>query len=479
MRHFRKLLERGVTLVELALVLVIIGLMMGVYFSRAQNIAQEQHWIDAETELSAIREAVVLYASKNKTAQRRVEVFRADLTLIISADTLPGGRPILPCPDVNGDGIEDRQKEGAMPAVGATLTIIAPNPAALPPANRIVANNNPLLQFGNCVLQKGALPWRSLPGVFRATDPWGNLYTYRVDPNYSNRFIGFDENSRADSYDARLPWISVGDSVSPWPAKRAQDPGQMNIREWRRFFADAGDRLAIIPAMLTVNERASVICQRPPCPPRLGESNEMIAGMLATTGATLTTTQKFSEGAPAAKVLRSFTAPTTPLEEFEIIEGMPFVIVSHGREDRGAWLNHRKTANRGAHMAAPLNLLRASDVNNALDFGISQAPESAFLNFADLLGAGALVLVDPNIPLTARNWGSRFRGSAGAAGYVDNGFVQPRGVRVVDHAIAVETAQPAHDDVVVWMTTWELNQAAFRAGVLPVSPLPPFGVERN
>ena len=36
-----------------------------------------------------------------------------------------------------------------------------------------------------------------------------------------------------------------------------------------------------------------------------------------------------------------------------------------------------------------------------------------------------------------------------------------------------------HDDVVVWMTMEELNQAAYRARALPAPPLPPFGILRD
>ena len=470
----KRMIHRGVSLVEMALVLAIIGLTMGVYLSHSQGIAQEQRWEDAERELAAIREAVVLYAAKNKTAQRRLIVYNTEgAGSLVSDDVIPAGRPILPCPDVNGDGIEDRQDEGAMPDVGAVLTIMVESTPT-----RLGESQNPLMGYGNCVMQKGALPWRSLPGVFRETDPWGNLYTYRVDSNFSNRLIGFDEHTRADAYDARQPWTVNGAGIAPWPIKRATDPAEMPERVWPPY-VEGG---VVVPApavMITVNERPSVICQRAPCPPRLDEAgdNPLLAGVLATSAMSLITSQPFVEGAPLARVARSFAKPANVLDEIEIANGVPFVVLSHGREDGGARLPPRKApgdgSGRGVFMR-PFDLFRASDVHNALDFGVGQVGNNDDrVIYDDLLNTGAFSVEDPQVESGARNWGTRLR-----ARLMDNGFVQPRGIRVVDHNLQEETAQPVHDDVVTWMTTEELIQGAYRLKFLPARPLPPFGVQR-
>ena len=475
----RRMVHRGVSLVEMALVLAIIGLTMGVYLSHSQGIAQEQRWEDAERELAAIRESVVLYAAKNKTAQREVVVYNRETGRVVSEDSLPAGRPILPCPDVNGDGVEDRQKEGAMPEAGAVLTImIETTPARLSDAE------NPLMAHGNCVMQKGALPWRSLPGVFRETDPWGNLYTYRVDSNFSNRLIGFDQYTRADSYDARQPWTSDGGGLAPWPVKRATDPAEMPRRVWPPYVEDG----AVVPApavMITVNERPSVICQRAPCPPRLDEigDNPVLAGSLATTAVSLITAQPFVEGAPLARVARTFAPPGDVMSEVEIMSGAPFVVLSHGREDGGARVPPRK-APAGNVRGVFMNLLdpfRASDVHNAMDFGLGQISAGDRVSYDGVLrsgsfaslGDGGFAVLDAQVESGERAWGPRLR-----APLMDNGFVQPRGVRVVEHNLEDAAAQPVHDDVVTWMTTEELIQGAHRLKFLPARPLPPFGVSK-
>ena len=466
---------------EMALVLAIIGLTMGVYLSHSQGIAQEQRWEDVERELAAIREAVVLYAAKNKTAQRQLVVYNTEgAGRMVSEDLLPAGRPILPCPDVNGDGLEDRQNEGAMPDAGAVLTImIETTPARLSEAE------NPLMAHGNCVMQKGALPWRSLPGVFRATDPWGNLYTYRVDSNFSNRLIGFDQHTRADAYDARQPWVAAGADIAPWPVKRATDPAQMPRRVWPPY-VESG---AVVPApavMITVNERPSVICQRAPCPPLLDEvgDNPLLVGRLATTAMSLITARSFVEGAPLARVARTFDPPANMLTEIEIVNGAPFVVLSHGREDGGARVPPRKAPGTGSGRGVFMNQLdpfRASDVHNALDFGLGQVSAGDRVAYDgvlksgsfDALGDGGFSILDDQVNSSDRAWNARLR-----VPLMDNGFVQPRGVRVVDHDLEDAAAQPVHDDVVTWMTTEELIQGAYRLKFLPARPLPPFGVAR-
>ena len=475
----RRMAHRGVSLVEMALVLAIMGLTLGVYLSHSQGIAQEQRWEDAERELAAIREAVVLYAAKNKTAQRELVVYNTETGSVVSEDFLPAGRPILPCPDVNGDGVEDRQDEGAMPDVGAVLTIMIETTPA-----RLRAAQNPLMAHGNCVMQKGALPWRSLPGVFRETDPWGNLYTYRVDSNFSNGLIGFDQYTRADAYDARQPWVAVGGDIAPWPIKRATDPAEMAQRVWPPY-VEGG---VVVPApavIITVNERPSVICQRAPCPPRLDEAadNPLLVGRLATTAISLVTARPFVEGAPLARVARTFEPPRDILTEVEIVNGAPFVVLSHGREDGGARLPPKKAPPgpvRGVFMNR-LDPYRASDVHNALDFGLGQVRAGDRVAYDgvlksgsfDAVGDGGFSILDYQVDSSDRAWAPRLR-----VPLMDNGFVQPRGIRVVDHNIQEEAAQPVHDDVVTWMTTEELIQGAYRLKFLPARPLPPFGVQR-
>ena len=131
-----------------------------------------------------------------------------------------------------------------------------------------------------------------------------------------------------------------------------------------------------------------------------------------------------------------------------------------------------------------MNLLdpfRASDVHNAMDFGLGQISAGDRVSYDGVLKSGSFAslgkdgfaVLDAQVESGDRAWGSRLR-----IPLMDNGFVQPRGVRVVDHDLDDAAAQPVHDDVVTWMTTEELIQGAHRLKFLPARPLPPFGVSK-
>jgi prepilin-type N-terminal cleavage/methylation domain-containing protein len=135
--------QSGFSLIEMAVVLVIVGLLVtGLLLPLSAQIDQ-RNYNETLRELQDIREALIGFALSNATND---------------------GHPYLPCPDTNGDGLEDR--------LGG------------------VCNN--LL---------GALPWATL-GLGRL-DKWGNQYIYRVSGNpasappldisrFSDSNLGFD-----------------------------------------------------------------------------------------------------------------------------------------------------------------------------------------------------------------------------------------------------------------------------------------------
>jgi len=123
---------RGFTLVELAIVMFIVTLLLGgmlLPLSAQQDIRYNG---EADKSLVEIREALIGFAASHSVAD---------------------GKPYLPCPDTNDDGVEDR-----------------PAP-------------------GNCPTQEGRIPWVDL-GLGR-TDPWNNRFRYRVTPAFSNNVTGF------------------------------------------------------------------------------------------------------------------------------------------------------------------------------------------------------------------------------------------------------------------------------------------------
>lgn len=126
--HLRTRRHRGFTLIELAVVIAIVSVLLGAMISPlvAQNKARQlRNERNAQVE---IRDSLIGFAVVNRR---------------------------LPCPDNDGDGVEDRTGGLGTPCTAGT-------------------DGDPDLGF---------LPWNNL-GV-RGTDTWGRLYLYRVDADFA------------------------------------------------------------------------------------------------------------------------------------------------------------------------------------------------------------------------------------------------------------------------------------------------------
>lgn len=116
---------RGFTLTELAIVLFIVALLMGsLMLPIAAQVASRDN-ADAVKTMGEIREALIGYAASR------------------------AGKPFLPCPDTDGDGVEQ-------------------------PRNGL----------GNCPLAEGDVPWNTI-GLAR-TDPWNRSFRYSVSLVFAN-----------------------------------------------------------------------------------------------------------------------------------------------------------------------------------------------------------------------------------------------------------------------------------------------------
>ncbi len=128
----------GFTLVEMAVVLAIVGLLLGGLIVPLSAQIDLQHLRETRTSLQQIQDAIQGYALSH---------------------TATDGRPYLPCSDTDGDGLEQARTAGACPS------------------------------------QEGRVPWATL-GTPEA-DGWGNRFRYRVHPNFSNSANGFSLTSTA------------------------------------------------------------------------------------------------------------------------------------------------------------------------------------------------------------------------------------------------------------------------------------------
>jgi prepilin-type N-terminal cleavage/methylation domain-containing protein len=129
---------RGFSIVELAIVLVIVSLLAGGLMMTLSSQMDQRYRREALEQLQNAKDALLGYAASH-----------------IAID----GKPFLPCPDTDGDGAENR--------TGNT-----------------------------CTSTDGTLPSNDL-GV-SALDPWGNRIRYHVHANYSRNDVGFTLSTSPD-----------------------------------------------------------------------------------------------------------------------------------------------------------------------------------------------------------------------------------------------------------------------------------------
>jgi prepilin-type N-terminal cleavage/methylation domain-containing protein len=128
---------RGFTLIEMAIVLVIITILIGGLAMPLSAQIQARRIAETRADMRAIQDALIGYAMRQ-----------------------PAGQPYLPCPDNNGDGDEDPR--------GAD---------------------------DECLRIRGGLPWRTL-GADEA-DAWGSRHTYAVSKPFTNS-AGFESVDDGD-----------------------------------------------------------------------------------------------------------------------------------------------------------------------------------------------------------------------------------------------------------------------------------------
>ena len=170
--------KRGYTLVEIAISLTVLGLLLGASLVPLRLRYDAENRQETSEILDSAMHAVAGYASTHRTLERRV------IDLDGFTRRLPNGRPYLPCPDITGDGLEDR-------------TAIS-NPQTTP----INISSTVMMNQGVCMEQKGLLPWRTL-GLQTQLDSWGRKLGYWVDVSFSSEIMGFDETFNADVFERR------------------------------------------------------------------------------------------------------------------------------------------------------------------------------------------------------------------------------------------------------------------------------------
>lgn len=424
---------RGYTLIEIAIVLVVAlmlsSLLVTNYYSHQKNARNNE----AERHLAQIKEAIVNYAAAHTTVQRFVDVVNvsaANVTVTVR-HTIPAGRPYLPCPDIDGDGYENRITPNSVDTplnvvVNATMPVLV-NPNFYPLENR-----------GGCASSRGIVPWRTLDSP--SVDPWGNRYSYRVAGIFSNANTGFDQHATAANFVAR-PLQPVGENarvvqtmnlVTEFAVTFAGESGPWNAFNFFNYLAP------------------SFVCDAAPCPPPnppvAGVTVSLVAGVLATAEMTV-----FNE------FLSDFDgAVETRLSVGDIVSGIPFVVLSHGENGYGG-----VRADTEGYVCNPFRPFTGSDNDDAYRAQIQNA--RWFQNAVVTSG-------------NARYECPQVSGVGTAAiSFTEAGFVAGinSGVRAYQQG-----REDGYDDVVDWMSIEELVDALSERGTLPARLPPPIGLEQ-
>ena len=288
---FRRLVAarfaRGYTIVEMAIALAVLGLLFAGALYPWQNRVESEQRHEVEGLLDSARLAVVGYAARNRT---RAAPFQ--LQVGGAVDQIPAGRPYLPCPDTDGDGVEDRERINELNNFDGD-----------PFERDDIVGVGSAAGVGACSQHKGMLPWATL-GVAEH-DVWGGRFTYRVDPAFSSALLGFDETTRADIYDFRdLCPIGSGED---------------------RFSRRGSGGCSTPRATLSM---PAIICDAVPCNLRSTGPNAGIGNILIGLVATA-----------SVNIFPSVYRPNGDRPN-DIIDGAVFVVVSHGPNGYGAFNRH-------------------------------------------------------------------------------------------------------------------------------------------
>ena len=350
--------QRGFTLVEIAIAIGVVGLLLAASAWMARAL-EERRQIEREMQrLEIVRDAIVGYAIRNRTRARILKVVPWFGPGGEWEFLLPAGRPYLPCPDYDGDGHEDRMPLGAFAhgiEVKPDLTVTVTVGELAPPWDDALTWTQDSGRFpaahpyGECRVSRGGVPWRTL-GV-DPSDGWGNRHTYFADSVFSNAIFGFDRQTVADIYDPRVP-SAPGYGGSPRQFKietsdlirrdmLTAPPMEPNLRR-----VDIPTGVRNCPAAICIGDSG--------CEP--AQSDPVATGL--TTGLSRCAWRNpiFFPGRVTAVFKAGLVTPVDIPDERKphpagsVIDGLPFVLVSHGPNGRNA-VNHWATLqnrNRGS-----------------------------------------------------------------------------------------------------------------------------------
>ena len=107
-RRVWRLAVRGYSLPEMAIALLVLGILLGGIVVPLSSRLKAEARLKTENLIYDAREAVLGYGIANRTVSGvgGIAIQIQDYNGLPHA--MPEGRPYLPCPDITGDGVEDR-----------------------------------------------------------------------------------------------------------------------------------------------------------------------------------------------------------------------------------------------------------------------------------------------------------------------------------------------------------------------------------
>jgi len=366
----RRAARRGFTLVEIMLVMVVSGVMLYALLNGYWHVVSQQKINETERRIELIKREIAVYATRNKTATRdfRVTVGTAPDTEV-RIFTVPAGRPYLPCPDVSGDGIEDRVPVLDYAPVVLEYSDLTAERAGFANAAGTIVPAQTFLETstvfrGLCMASRGVVPWQTLGTP--ETDAWGNRFTYRVQPIYAHAGRGFDQNTKALNVDGSFALDTDTNVVLATVLERGVFRETMVTNVMFSVAAWHANLHAELPEEITVSATAdpdmnvltvdfsnwgnrniyfspNVVCTLPPCPPldRADDNFQLRApdmydGRIVEGNIEA---DNFNEEIP--DLVDTDGVPGGIFTTFDNLKkpklsGVPVVIVSHGKNGYGA-----------------------------------------------------------------------------------------------------------------------------------------------
>ena len=427
--------SRGYTLIEIAGVMVVLGLLLGASLWPLDRQLRESEYRQERAKMERLRDAMVGYALRHRTPGVDVTIFDEDTGPQMGF--YAKGRPYLPCPDRTGDGISDRTD--LINPVMQTLSVSFARPT---PRYRVDFDNNvpledrrgfagrapfeesraPFLFSGVCHANKGQLPWRTLGSI--PADYWGNRYTYFADPAFATEATGFDEKTIADSGERRLPQV-LDLTLGHIPQRR--------------------EPLDTVDGNRT-DGRPSIIC-----PAAVVDADAAPKDFMCGQDGTIAAPATVVAGEPAPIDGNPFVYPRNDNRGLpDIADGLPFVIISHGHNGFGA-VNH---------LLARQDILVCRSFADQNAHGHERANANQYVAYAiGLLGPGG----QPG-PCDAF---SSIRGP-GFSGNRRGYFFAHRSDVSAARAASSLSDQTGLDDLLVWMTRADLARRMREADVFPL-----------